>query len=209
MATLRVFAPMSTVRLTISWNRGTMGVMDGALTSFLLSVAGSLIVALLISAFVALYKRRGEPLVESFFAEYFEKSSKPLQDDLAALTEKVDSQSMTIRGLQQDISELHNKSGQQTEAMGGLQQGVSELRASLGQQTQTVGGLQTGVLALGANVEEQIESFQATVRDVKSQVAGMDEKVDDLISLELQVGDARQHFQEKYRKPRGETGDEV
>ena len=237
--------------LTRPWLYETVKCME-SLTSFLISVAGSLTVAMLVAVAVSVSKHRGEPFLESLFGQYFEKASKSLRDGLDELAEKADEQSKQIGGLQTSVANLDARSakqsktvgglqsgvvalsetfGEQIETIGGLQSGVSALGASFGKQSEkigglqsgvvtlsetfgeqieTIGGLQSGVSALGASFgkqTKQIEDFKAMVRDTKSQVARVDQKVDDLIVLELRIGDARKRFEKKYSKPHGGTGD--
>lgn len=193
--------------------------------SVLLSGAGSLGVAMLVAVVAGAYKRRGEPLVQSLFMEYFTRSSKPLHDKLEELEEQVKGQSEAISELGQDISTVRSGFRTQTGAIGELQGEVSALCTGFGEQSEAIGGIRTGVVALDKRVgrqSETIESVQQIVRGVKAQGAATDGKVDvlgakvddldtkvgDLISLELGVGDAHQPFRAKYGKPRGEVSPE-
>ena len=195
--------------LTRPWLYETVKCME-SLTSFLISVAGSLTVAMLVAVAVSVSKHRGEPFLESLFGQYFEKASKSLRDGLDELAEKADEQSKQIGGLQTSVANLDARSAKQSKTVGGLQSGVVALSETFGEQIETIGGLQSGVSALGASFgkqTKQIEDFKAMVRDTKSQVARVDQKVDDLIVLELRIGDARKRFEKKYSKPHGGTGD--
>ena len=185
--------------------------------SVLLSGAGSLGVAMLVAVVAGAYKRRGEPLVQSLFMEYFTRSSKPLHDKLEELEEQVKGQSEAISELGQDISTVRSGFRTQTGAIGELQGEVSALCTGFGEQSEAIGGIRTGVVALDENVGEQseaiggirtgvvaldkrvgrqsetIESVQQIVRGVKAQGAATDGKVDVLGAkvddLDTKVGD--------------------
>ena len=151
-----------------------------SLTGFLVSSAGSLAVAVLVATVVGAFKRRGEPLVESFFMDYFKRSSKPLHDKLEKLEKQVQVQSKEISGLSQDISTVRTGFHQQSEAIDGIRTGVVALDARVGRQSETIESVQQtvrGVKAQGAATDGKVDVLGAKVDD-------LDTKVGDLISLE-------------------------